>query len=83
MSELDKNAFCLTKVAGAYWLGTEKNPMLTRIYGLAFDTKEELDAHVKQMEEAKKRDHRVLGASMEIFMIDEEVGAGLPLYLPY
>ncbi|NUJ97645.1 threonine--tRNA ligase [Candidatus Gracilibacteria bacterium] len=81
--EIDANSFKLTKLAGAYWMGDSKNKMLTRIYGLAFDTREELDAYVKQMEEAKKRDHRVLGASMEIFMIDEEVGAGLPLYLPY
>lgn len=81
-AELDKNAFRLTKLAGAYWLGSEKNPMLTRIYWLAFDTRQELDAYIKQMAEAKKRDHRTLGASMEIFMIDEEVGSGLPLYLP-
>ena len=80
--EIDENTFKLDKIAGAYWKGSEKNKMLTRIYALAFESKEELDAHITMMAEAKKRDHRVLGASMELFTISEEVGAGLPLYLP-
>lgn len=81
-ADLNENAFKLEKLAGAYWKGDSKRPMLTRIYALAFDTKEELDAHVKMMEEAKKRDHRLLGASMELFTIVDEVGSGLPIYLP-
>jgi len=80
--EIDVNAFTLTKTAGAYWRGSEKNPMLTRIYGLAFLTKKELDDYLKQQEEIEKRDHRVLGEKLEIFMIDENIGKGLPLYLP-
>ncbi|MFA5916646.1 MAG: threonine--tRNA ligase [Candidatus Gracilibacteria bacterium] len=81
-NKLDKNAFCLDKVAGAYWLGDEKNPMLTRIYGFAFDTKEELDNHLKMLEEARKRDHRILGSKLKIFTISQLVGAGLPLLQP-
>lgn len=82
MSELDKNAFCLDKIAWAYWLGNEKNPMLTRIYGFAFDTKEELDNHLKMIEEAKKRDHRVLGEKLKLFTISRLVWAGMPLIQP-
>jgi threonyl-tRNA synthetase len=81
-AELDENAFQLDRIAGAYWRGSEKNKMLTRIYGLAFETKEELDAYIHAREEAKKRDHRTLGSAMELFTIVDEVGAGLPLYLP-
>jgi threonyl-tRNA synthetase len=74
--------FKLTSVAGAYWRGNEKNPMLTRIYGVAFETKEELDAHLHQLEEAKKRDHRRLGKDLELFRITQEYGGGLVLWLP-
>jgi threonyl-tRNA synthetase len=80
--ELDVDAFKLDKIAGAYWRGDEKNPMLTRIYGLAFATKEDLEAYEKMREEAKARDHRKLGKELSIFMISEEIGTGLPLYLP-
>ena len=72
----------LMKIAGAYWRGDEKNPMLQRIYGTCWKTREELDAHIKQIAEAKKRDHRVLGKKLGLFTFDEEVGAGLPLWLP-
>lgn len=82
LSEIDKNAFSLERVAGAYWLGDEKNPQLTRIYGFAFDTREELDTHIKNIEEAKKRDHRLLWDKLELFAFDDEVGPGLPLWLP-
>ncbi len=81
-AEIDPKSFKLSKIAGAYWRGSEKNPQLTRIYGLAFETPEELDAYLKMMEEAEKRDHRKLGKELEIFMLSEEVGAGLPLWLP-
>jgi threonyl-tRNA synthetase len=81
-SEIDPQAFTLEKVAGAYWRGDEKNPQLTRIYGLAFQTKDELDSHVAMMEEAKKRDHRKLGKDLELFTIIDEVGPGLPLFYP-
>jgi len=80
--EIDPDAFKLTKVAGAYWKGSEKNKMLTRIYGVAFETKQELDEYLKMMEEVEKRDHRKLGKELELFMISEEVGKGLPLWLP-
>lgn len=80
--DIDENSFRVEKLAGAYWRGDSSKKMLTRVYVLAFDTKAELDEYVKRMEEAKKRDHRVLGASMELFTVVEEVGAGLPLYLP-
>lgn len=80
--EIDPKAFSLSHAAGAYWRGSEKNPMLQRIYGLAFETQEELVAYIKQQEEAKKRDHRVLGPQLGIFMFSEYVGAGLPLWLP-
>lgn len=75
-------AFKLTSIAGAYWKGTEENPMLQRIYGVCFETQKELDDYLKQLEEAKKRDHRKLGKELELFTFDEEVGAGLPLWLP-
>lgn len=80
--EIDPDAFKLTKVAGAYWKGSEKNKMLTRIYGVAFETKQKLDDYFKMMEEAEKRDHRKLGKELELFIISEEVGKGLPLWLP-
>ena len=74
--------FKLMSVAGAYWRGSEKNKMLTRIYGTAFATKEELDGHLHMLEEAKKRDHRKLGAELDLFTFSEYVGSGLPLYTP-
>lgn len=73
-------AFKLLSVAGAYWHGDEKNKMLTRIYGTAFETKEELDAYLHNLEEAKKRDHRRLGKELELFVFASEVGSGLPLF---
>jgi threonyl-tRNA synthetase len=75
-------SFKLMKIAGAYWRGDEKNPMLTRIYGVAFETPEKLAAHLEMLEEAKKRDHRKLGKELELFAFDDEVGPGLPLWLP-
>ncbi len=80
--ELNPDAFKLAKVAGAYWKGDEKNKMLQRIYGAAFNTKKELDKHLEMLAEAEKRDHRKLGQELELFIMDEEVGAGLPLWLP-
>lgn len=74
--------FKLVRVAGAYWRGDEKRPMLTRIYGVAFDTDEELDAYLKRQEEAKKRDHRKLGKELDLFCFSDLVGAGLPLFTP-
>lgn len=80
--EILADSFKLSHTAGAYWRGDEKNKMLTRIYGLAFDTAAELAAYEAQQEEAKKRDHRILGKQLEIFTFSDEVGAGLPLWLP-
>ena len=74
-------AFKLTSVAGAYWRGDEHNKMLTRIYGTAFESKEELDAYLTMLEEAKKRDHRKLGKELGLFMFAEE-GPGFPFFLP-
>jgi len=71
--------FKLLSVAGAYWHGDEKNKMLTRIYGTAFETKKELDEYIKMQKEAKKRDHRKLGKELDLFVFAEEVGPGLPL----
>ena len=81
-AEIPADSFKLDRVAGAYWRGDEKNKMLTRIYGLAFATRAELDAYVTQQEEAKKRDHRKLGKELELFTIIDEIGAGLPLFYP-
>src|SRR5437016_10790929 len=75
-------AFKLTSVASAYYKGDEKNPQLQRVYGTAFKTKKELDDYFAMLEEAKKRDHRKLGKELEIYIIDEDVGPGLPLWLP-
>ena len=75
-------AFKLLKVAGAYWKGSEKNPMLQRIYGTAFHTKEELKAYLTRLEEAKKRDHRVLGKELDLFSVNEDLGSGLILWHP-
>lgn len=74
--------FKLTTIAGAYWRGDEKNAMLTRVYGLAFESKEELEAHLKLLEEAARRDHRRLGKELELFSITQEFGGGLVLWLP-
>ncbi|MBP9802807.1 MAG: threonine--tRNA ligase [Candidatus Pacebacteria bacterium] len=80
--EINIDSFKLDRVAGAYWRGDEKNKMLTRIYGLAFDTKEELDAYINQREEARKRDHKKLGRELELFTTIDEIGPGLPLFYP-
>lgn len=74
--------FKLLSIAGAYWHGNEKNKMLTRIYGTCFPSKEELEKHLWELEEAKKRDHRKLGKELELFFIDEVVGKGLVMWLP-
>ncbi len=81
-TDIDPDSFKLSTLAGAYWKGDEKNPMLTRIYGLAFESKEELDAYEAQIEEAKKRDHRKLGKELDLFTFSELVGSGLPLWTP-
>lgn len=80
--EIDANSFELSHIAGAYWRGDEKNPMLTRIYGLAFETPEKLSEYKVMMEEAKKRDHRKLGAELKLFTLSPLVGSGLPLFQP-
>ncbi|KKS64420.1 MAG: Threonine-tRNA ligase, partial [Parcubacteria group bacterium GW2011_GWB1_42_6] len=80
--QIKPDSFKLLKLAGAYWRGDEKNKMLQRIYGAAFETKEELESYLKNIEEAEKRNHRKLGKELELFMISEDVGKGLPLWLP-
>lgn len=75
-------SFKLFSLAGAYWRGDEKNKMLTRVYGTAFSTQEELDKHLHLLEEAKKRDHKKLGAQLDLFVFSETVGKGLPLWTP-
>ncbi len=80
--EIAEDSFKLDKIAGAYWRGDEKNKMLTRVYGLAFETKEELEAYLKMRDEAKDRDHKKLGKELDLFFIDEKVGKGLPLWTP-
>ena len=79
-SAKDIGVFKLTKLAGAYWRGNEKNKMLTRIYGVDFETKAELDNYLKMQEEAEKRDHRKLGKELGLFVFSDLVGPGLPLY---
>ena len=74
--------FKLLSLAGAYWRGSEKNPMLTRIYGTCFPTQKELNAHLQNLKEAEERDHRLLGKRLELFSISEEVGGGLPIWHP-
>src|SRR3989344_1215567 len=81
-SEIDPNSFKLTKIAGAYWKGSEKNKMLTRIYGVAFLTAKELEDYLAMQAEAEKRDHRALGEKLDLFTISEQVGKGLPLFTP-
>ncbi len=80
--EIDTKAFKLTKIAGAYWKANEKNKMLTRIYGVAFENEKELQNYLKMMEEAEKRDHRILGQKLKLFTISELIGPGLPLMQP-
>lgn len=80
--EINPKAVKLMQVSGAYWRGDEKNPMLQRIYGTAWNTPKELEEYLWRLEEAKKRDHRKLGRELEIYIFDDEVGPGLPLWLP-
>ncbi len=80
--QLDPNSFKLARVAGSYWLGNAENQALTRIYAYAFDTKEELEKHLFMLEEAKKRDHRILWAKLKLFTISDLIGPGLPLMQP-
>ncbi|MEZ4861439.1 MAG: threonine--tRNA ligase [Caldilineaceae bacterium] len=80
--QIPPDGYKLMSVAGAYWRGDEHNPMLQRIYGTAWRNKKELNEHLQMLEEAKKRDHRKLGRELDIFIFDEEVGPGLPLWLP-
>ncbi|MBM4274829.1 MAG: threonine--tRNA ligase [Deltaproteobacteria bacterium] len=75
-------AFKLTGISGAYWRGDERNPMLQRLYGTAFPTRKELDRHLELLEEAKRRDHRRLGRELGLFLIEEEAGPGMVIYLP-
>ena len=82
MKKVKPDAFKLTNIAGAYWRGSEKNTMLTRIYAVAFPTKKELDDYLKQQEEAEKRDHKKIGRELGLFMSHELVGKGLPIWLP-
>jgi threonyl-tRNA synthetase len=80
--EISLDSFKLDRAAGAYFKGSEENKMLQRVYGLAFETKEELNDYLEKREEAERRDHRKIGKTLGLFMFDEEVGQGLPLYLP-
>ncbi|PWH15228.1 MAG: threonine--tRNA ligase [Anaerolineae bacterium] len=80
--QINPSAFKLMSIAGAYWRGDEKNKMLTRIYGTAWEKPDDLKHYLQMLEEAKKRDHRKLGKELEIFTFDDEVGPGLPLWLP-
>ncbi len=82
LSTIDPDSFKLDRIAGAYWRGKETNPMLTRIYGLAFETKADLEHYQWQQEEGRKRDHRKLGKELKLFTISDLVGAGLPLFQP-
>lgn len=82
LNDIDPDSFKLTKLAGAYWRGDEKNAQLTRIYGLAFETKDELEKHLTMLEEARKRDHRKLGVELDLFTFSPLVGPGLPLFTP-
>ena len=80
--DIAPDSFKLSHIAGAYWRGDEKNKMLTRIYGLAFESKEALDKYVTMQEEAKKRDHKILGPQLDLFVFSDLVGGGLPLWTP-
>ena len=79
---LQPDAFKLTSIAGAYWRGDEKNKMLQRIYGTAWESKADLDAYLKKLEEIEKRDHRRLGKELDLYSIHEEAGAGLIYWHP-
>ena len=81
-STRDVGAFKLMRIAGAYWRGKEGNPQMQRLYGVAFETKEALEAYLKALEEAKARDHRILGKQLDLFAFSELVGSGLPLFTP-
>jgi len=81
-SEINPDAFAITHTAGAYWRGDEKNKMLTRVYGVAFENKEDLEIYLEQQEEAKKRDHRKLGKELDLFTFSPIVGSGLPMFTP-
>ncbi len=81
-AQINPKALKLMSIAGAYWRGDENNTQLQRIYGTIWESKEELDDYLWRLEEAKKRDHRKLGKELDIFTFDEEVGSGLPLWLP-
>lgn len=80
--QIPADGFKLTSIAGAYWRGDESRPMMQRIYGTAWRSKAELKAYLARLEEAKKRDHRKLGRELELFLMDEDVGPGLPIWLP-
>lgn len=82
IKDMKMDGFKLSRLAGAYWRGNEKNAMLTRVYGLVFNSKAELEAYETQIEEAKKRDHKILGPQLDLFTFSELVGAGLPLWTP-
>ncbi len=82
MGSIPADSFKLSRVAGAYWRGDESRPMLTRVYGYAFASRAELEAHLQVLEEAAKRDHRVLGKQLDLFVFSELVGPGLPLWTP-
>ncbi|MCX6763990.1 MAG: threonine--tRNA ligase [Candidatus Moranbacteria bacterium] len=80
--EIPADAFKLTRISGAYWKSDEKNKQLQRIYGVAFESKKDLDEYLRSMEDAKERDHRKIGKELKLFHIDENVGKGLPLWMP-
>jgi threonyl-tRNA synthetase len=82
-STRDIKAFKLQRVSGAYWRGDEKKPQLTRIYGTAWQSQKELDDYLKFLDEAEKRDHKKLGKDLKLFLVDDRVGPGLPMWLPY
>jgi threonyl-tRNA synthetase len=82
MKEVRPDSFKLDRIAGAYWRGSEKNAMLTRIYGLAFETRKELAVYLAMLEEAKRRDHKKLGPELDLFVFSDLVGPGLPLWTP-
>jgi threonyl-tRNA synthetase len=82
MKEIKPDSFKLTKITGAYWRGDEKNKMLTRIYGVAFEDKPALKKYLQMMEQAKKRDHKILGPKLDLFVFNDLVGPGLPLWTP-
>lgn len=82
MKDINLDGFKLSSIAGAYWRGDENNQMLTRIYGIAFENKEELEEHKQRLEEAANRDHRKIGKEMDLFTFSDKVGAGLPMFTP-